>query len=250
MPRRRMPTRAACSTLVMLTRTAHRVAWHERWLDYRHLAERLRCLAISAQLGDLALRVGVDSEPPWVGRAVRSTARNLGLPSARVDDAYLAAVRAALIELIDGQLRYLDADAHRMHRLEHRLHLIGTVLFALTAGICVGFLGFEAVFKMGLGGNLEYLAHRVVISVTIASGALPAIGAAIYGIRMQGDFAGIAERSEALAQHLSALNRVIAEDELSFDTLSRRVRRAVDLLTADLARWRQTYHARPLSLPG
>ena len=79
---------------------------------------------------------------------------------------------------------------------------------------------------------------------------MPSIGAAIYGIRMQGDFAGVAERAETLAHHLGALKRVVAEDALSFDTLSRRVRRVVDLLTADLASWRQTYHARPLSLPG
>ena len=241
---------AAIGTILFLTRTAHRVAWHQRWLDCRHLAERLRCLAISAQLGDLTLRVGADSEPRWVAGAVRATARTLGLPSTRVDEAYLAAVRAALIDLIDGQLSYVTADAHGMHRLEHRLHLIGTALFVLTAMVCIGFLGFEAVFRMGLGGDLERVAHRVAIGVTVASGALPAIGAAIYGIRMQGDFAGIAERSETLAQHLGALKRVIAEDALSFDTLGRRARRAVDLLTADLARWRQTYLARPLSLPG
>ena len=237
-------------TILALTRTAHRAAWHQRWLDCRHLAERLRCLAISAQLGDLTLRIGADSVPHWVASAVRATARTLGLPSTRVDEAYLAAVRSALIDLIDGQLRYVTLDSDRMHRLEHRLHLMGTALFALTAAICIGFLGFDALSRMGLGGDLQRVAHRVAISVTIASGALPAIGAAIYGIRMQGDFAGIAERSETLAHHLGALKRVIAEDDLSFDTLGRRARRAVDLLTADLARWRQTYHARPLSLPG
>lgn len=240
---------SAIATILILTRTAHRVAWHQRWLDCRHLAERLRGLALSAQLGDLGLRIGADSEPHWVTHAVRATARNLGLPSARVDDAYLAAVRAALTDLIDDQLTYLTADAHRMHRLEHRMHLIGTALFATTALICIGFLGFEAVFKLG-GGDLEGLSHRIAIAVTMASGALPAVGAAIYGIRMQGDFAGIAERSETLAHHLAALKAVAAQDELSFDTLDRRIRRAVDLLTADLALWRQTYHARPLSLPG
>jgi hypothetical protein len=240
----------AIGTILILTRTAHRVAWHQRWLDCRHLAERLRCLAVSAQVADLGLRIGADSEPHWVTSTVRATARGLGLPSVRVDQAYLTATRDALGALIDDQLAYLTADARRMHRLEHRLHLIGTVLFALTAVICIGFLGFEAVFKMGFGDHLENVAHRVAIGVTIASGALPAIGAAIYGIRMQGDFAGIAERAETLAHHLQALKRVIADDVLSFDTLSRRIRRVVDLLTADLASWRHTYHARPLSLPG
>jgi hypothetical protein len=67
---------------------------------------------------------------------------------------------------------------------------------------------------------------------------------------MQGDFAGIAERSESLAHNLTTLRQVIDADVLSFDTLKRRVARATDLLTQDLASWLQTYHARPLTLPG
>jgi hypothetical protein len=67
---------------------------------------------------------------------------------------------------------------------------------------------------------------------------------------MQGDFAGIASRNEALAHHLTMLRKVIDADELGFDTLNRRVRRATDLLTGDLENWLQTYHARPLALPG
>jgi len=241
---------SAIGGILALTRAAHRVAWHQRWLDSRHLAERLRCLALSAQLGDLSLRIGADQEPPWVTSVARSTAHRLGLPSARVDEGYLSDVRAALLGMIDDQLAYLSGDAHRMHRLEHRLHNLGTMLFALTALICVGFLAFEAVLNMAASGAPEGMAHRVAIGVTIASGALPAIGAAIYGIRMQGDFAGVAERSEALAHHLGVLKRAVEDDVLTFDTLRRRIRHAVDLLTADLTQWRQTYHARPLSLPG
>jgi hypothetical protein len=145
---------------------------------------------------------------------------------------------------------YLTSDARRMHRLEHRMHLLGTILFGMTALICIGFLLFEAVFHMGESSGLDQLARPVVIAVTIASAALPAIGAAIYGIRMQGDFAGIAERAEGLAHQFSSLRQVMDEDELTFDTLKLRIRRARDLMTEDLAVWRRTYHARPLSLPG
>ena len=67
---------------------------------------------------------------------------------------------------------------------------------------------------------------------------------------MQGDFAGTAERSEGLAQALTGLRAVIDDDDRGFDTLTRRIRRASDLLTEDLASWLQTYHARPLALPG
>ncbi|MBS0479864.1 MAG: hypothetical protein JSR79_11270, partial [Proteobacteria bacterium] len=64
------------------------------------------------------------------------------------------------------------------------------------------------------------------------------------------DFAGIAERNRALCEQLATMRQVIADDDLTFDTLSRRVRRVTGLLTDGLASWLRTYHARPLALPG
>ena len=236
--------------ILILTRTGNRAGWHRRWLDNRHLAERLRCLAISAQLGDLDLRADADKRPSWVSWYARATARELGLADARVETTYLRCVRTSLLALIDDQIAYLSVEAQRMHRLEHRLHLLGTVLFATTALICLGVLFLKVADQMSRSAELTHFAHPMTIAATIASAALPAIGAAIYGIRMQGDFAGTAARAEALAHHLDVLRHATEADEIGFDTLRRRVRRATELLTEDLANWLQTYHARPLSLPG
>lgn len=238
------------ATILLVTRAGNRSQWHRRWLDNRHLAERLRCLAVAAQLGELELRSGADLRPGWVDWYARATAREVAMPSVRIDAAYLACVRDGLTTLIDDQIAYLKNDAHRMHRLEHRLHQLGTILFAMTALICVGLLIYKMADKMVGMAALDAIAHPVLTATTIASAALPAIGAAIYGIRMQGDFAGIAERSESLAHNLTTLRQVIDADVLGFDTLKRRVARATDLLTQDLASWLQTYHARPLTLPG
>lgn len=237
-------------TILVLTRVGRRGGWHRRWLDSRHLAERLRCLAVSAQLGELGLRNGAGGKVGWVGWYVRATARELALPSVRVDSSYLACCRDSLTALIDDQVAYLEADAHRMRRLEHRLHRLGTTLFAMTALTCLGLFLFEIAYQAKLSASLTHVAKPLVTAATIASAALPAMGAAIYGIRMQGDFAGSAERSEALRRHLESLRRVMASDALDFDTLRRRVRRATDLLTEGLGSWLQTYHARPLTLPG
>ncbi|UVO54720.1 hypothetical protein [Sphingomonas sp. SUN039] len=237
-------------TILGVTWAGNRAGWHRRWLDSRNLAERLRCLNLSADVGDLDLRTDGARSSAWVGWQVRATARALGLPSARVDGAYLARVRDALSALIDGQVAYLSGDAKRMHRLEHRLHRLGLFLFGATALVCVLTLTLKAASGMGLHLAAEPVEHSLAMWLTIGSAALPAMGAAIYGIRMQGDFAGIAERNEALVDHLASLRRAIDADALDFDTLRRRVRRATDLLTTDLDNWLQTYHARPLALPG
>jgi hypothetical protein len=155
-----------------------------------------------------------------------------------------------LAALIDGQVGYLSQDAARMHTLEHRLHRLGLMLFGATALVCVATVTLKAMSGMGLHLAADRIEHSLAVWLTICSAAFPAMGAAIYGIRMQGDFAGIAERNEALIVHLGSLRRAIDADALDFDTLRRGVRRATDLLTAGLDDWLQTYHARPLALPG
>lgn len=239
---------AIIGTILLQTRAGNRSAWHPLWLDNRALAERLRCLAISAQLGILDLRGGGDGLSPWVRWYSRATARQIGLPSATIDAAFLTCVRDDLMRLIDEQTGYLASDARRMHHLEHRLHNLGTTLFALTAIVCIALLLVKLAGAMV--PDLDRYGHSLAILAATAGAALPAIGAAIYGIRMQGDFAGIAGRNHALGHHLATLARVIADDPLDFDTLGRRAKRATDLLTADLASWLKTYDARPLVLPG
>lgn len=238
------------AVILVLTRAGNRAAWHFGWLDNRHLAERFRCLAISAQLGELDLRIDSGEQAGWVNWYACATARELGLPSVRVDAEYLDNVRTSLAALIDDQIDYHTNDISRMHRLEHRLHRLGTVLFASTALVCVAFLVFKVLDQMLASGFLDSLSQPLVIVATIATAAFPAVGAAIYGIRMQGDFAGNAQRSQALRDQLQALRKVIDEDDRGYDTLKRRVRHAADLLTEDLSTWLQNYRARPLVLPG
>ena len=82
----------AIAAILTITRAGGRSGWHTRWLRSRRLAERLRCLDLSARLGDLMLREGgtVAGEERIVGRA-------LGLPDAVADGPYLAGVHARLL---------------------------------------------------------------------------------------------------------------------------------------------------------
>ncbi|WP_167071274.1 hypothetical protein [Sphingomonas vulcanisoli] len=236
----------AIASILTITHTASRAGWHQLWLDRRQLAEQLRCLALSARLGDLLLH-GVAGESARAGTIM--IARRLGLPSARVDTAYLAATYARFIDLLDDQMAYLGREAARMHRLEHRLHRLGAVLFAVTALLCIAVLLIEGLGAL-LPDRMAGLAHRLPLGVTVISAALPAIGAAIYGIRMQGDFAGVVERNEILAERLAQVRRIAIDEAASFDGLRRLVARTAELLTADVSQWLRASKARPLALPG
>jgi hypothetical protein len=122
------------------------------------------------------------------------------------------------------------------------------VLFTISAIVCAGVLGVEsfgAFLAHGSHGD-----HGLPLAVTVVSASLPAIGAAVYGIRMQGDFAGAAERNAALAKQLDLLRKIAHEEAPDFDKLRGLIRRTAELLTADVSQWARSTRARPLSLPG
>jgi hypothetical protein len=236
--------------ILVLTHVGNRRGWHQRWLSTRQLAERLRCLKLSALLGDLDLHADTQGLSDWVIWYARATAREIGLAPVKIDATYLAMVRDRLLALLTEQISYLDREARMMSKLEHRLHHIGTFLFACTAFVCVAFLIGDLISRVMTGESVAESAHILVVASTIATAAFPAIGAAIYGIRMQGDFAGVADRGEALLTRLVQLRALVEEEAADYDTLLHRVRRTKELLTADLASWTHAYHARPLALPG
>lgn len=233
--------------ILIVTQWGARAGWHQRWLDQRTLAEELRCLAVSASLGDLFLRGAHAQDSAVAGRERRDIARRIGLPSARIDAAYVAEAHASLVVLLDDQIGYVGREAARMHKLEHRLHRLGEALFLLTALICAGVLGIEMMWTLSHQPGAD---HGLPLGITVVSASLPAIGAAIYGIRMQGDFAGAARRNAGLALQLNELRRVAQDEAPSFDQLRRLIRRTAELLTADLSQWVRATKARPLSLPG
>lgn len=234
--------------IIANTRRGTKSNFHQLWIDRRHLAERLRLLAMSAMLGRLSLRDVEDgtTHPGWVTWYARATARELDLPPGEIDQVYLGKVRDAALRLIDDQIAYHKGNIHVMEHTNHRLHRTGDFLFIGTIVACLVFLGAK-LFVPQLTNS-----HGVGLTqvVTMATAFFPALAAALYGIRMQGDFAATAERSSAIARRLGKLRHSLAQDKLSYDRLVDRFRRLSEIMLSDIHQWQQQYETRPLSLPG
>ncbi len=243
-----------CIALILTnTKAGTRFGWHERWMDNRHLAEQLRAISFTSLLGDLTLRAhtaqathDAASIPGWVGWLARATAREIALPHAVANVAYLSRVSAAALALIDDQAAYQRSNATRMHKLEHRLHHAGEFLFGATIFACaVWIIAKLTGLPMGSIGKVG-----LTEVVTFSTAVLPALGAALYGIRMQGDFAGIAHRSQTTVARLERLKHAMLNDPIEYARLNARLRALADIMLTDVANWRTTYQARPLALPG
>jgi hypothetical protein len=95
------------------------------------------------------------------------------------------------------QIAYHRRAAHLAEKLDHRLHLIG---LALVRGD--GDRLPRADRRLFRRSRLD---RALIPSLfVILSAGLPAVGTAIFGIRVQGDFAGTAQRSLSTAARLEA----------------------------------------------
>ena len=216
--------------------------WHERWIEYRELAEELRTTRylrivasppVTPQLPlHLSQPDGVAAQTGWLHRAI---VRECGLPSMAFKSEYIERVRKYLIEYeVADQIRYHQANSERLQVFDHRLHLLSASAFILSFVVALVHLSLE-VFA------LNYLAIL-----------LPTIGAALFGIRNQGEFNRVSEWSKRMKAALSLIRDDLKHsansipDRQSLEAKAQVIARTMLSETSD---WQMVFRARPLELP-
>lgn len=250
--------------ILVVTTAGKKGRWHEKWIDYRQLAEEMRqyrlyflTLGRSENMDDFAQ--GEASETAgWVDWYFSATRREAGMISACFDaKAVREMAEIILNEEIRPQIAYHNRKAGTLHKMEHRLHHLGEFAFAMTLLICLCYLGL-VFFKSGDFGAIKEFAYdaekKVKNGVTMMTGFLPALGAAFFGIRVQGEFASTAERSHATAAQLKAITEkfelLTHSDSARLETLRLRVAEAARAMLMENMDWRLVYISKPLNLPG
>jgi hypothetical protein len=234
------------------TRRGRIEAWHDRWLDYRSLAEALRPARLPLLIGSSPIRPGSDvaSTPgqSWIAWYVRASLREIEPPTAVIGSRELHTVLdVTLTEEVDGQLAYHRKNAAQLRLLDHRLeHAAEVALWATVAS------GLVYILTYGLyAADWQSAADVYKPLATLLGGTLPVIGAAIFGIRATGDFrsaARLSQRMVAELEHLRAvlMTQLAAPNPLAVRRLLGQVGRA---MSDDLRIWGMIYSEREL-VPG
>ncbi|HUN97601.1 MAG TPA: hypothetical protein VMU69_15395 [Bradyrhizobium sp.] len=230
----------------------HRHQWHRRWLECRRLAECLRQLRFFAPLGSAGVverpRPGLGTEEDWINWYAWTVRRQLPLPDRAIDRPYLESVRDVVLNAeVYDQIRYHERNSARMHKLDHRLHLSGLVLFGATAALC---LAFVLLVWLGALDDLAAEPRNIILSsLTFLTALLPTLGASLAAIHAQGEFRTLADQSTRTAKRLGAISKIIAAEEPSFARMVDRVEKTSDVLMAELREWHTIFRTRPLALP-
>ena len=242
--------------ILAVTWLANRQRWHERWLDYRLLAELLRQQRFLAPVGRVPKFARLpahdsydDPRGTWMAWQAHAVSREVGLVTARVDqayrDAYLAFLRDGLITGIPpdtGQIGYHEDAARRFERLELRA---GDLQLGLMwAAIAVALIEV-ADNRLWATWNLPPWFPALVA-------VFAGLGGAINSVAGQADAARVKKRSRAMRERLEHIRGSLERPEaaVSAATLGEMADAAADAMVAELADYRMVFQSKPLKYPG
>ncbi len=262
--------------------------WHEKWIEYRTLAELLFNARYLSYLGEhgRAHRFG-NFEPAssaWVLWYLRATIREIGLPDARLDGTYQRVLLDAMNEhVIENQAGWHHRNANTLLRMHDLLHSLGDACFLWTGVVLIAFFviwliwvamlfcatglaghlyagvfgggdasanglkGFAALWERGIANGLLLLKDLV----TFFAASLPALAAALAGIRETGDFRKVSARSTKTAASLLELEKEAARarNNLALAQTGDILVSTARVLTEDLSAWQSVYGHKRLELP-
>ena len=245
--------------IIAVYTTGRRQRWHEKWLEYRALAEMLRdsrFLAFFAEYGGIQHGDGFRSaSSTWFLWYLRATVRELGLPQGVLDGTYQSELLSAVQQhVIADQLDYHRTNAHTLHRMSQSLHKLTDGCFGATVLVLLIFLFCWPFYRLGWPIKRDVVENSALwISnlFTFFAAFLPALGAAFAGIRETGDFHGFAQRSARTVANLENRESDLARAKrtLALDDTRNVLVTTSQVLTEDLAAWQSLYSEKRLTLP-
>lgn len=234
--------------------------WHAGWIEARELSELLRVsrpLLLVGRADDLFESASLRDRPlesfaVWYARA---TLREVRPVSGRLDDAHLTRVLGATRErIVAGQIAYHRANIEKLSRVDGFLHHLGDACFIATIVVLALYLvlfGLSWIVP-AIGGFLTYLGKPVV---SILAAGLPALGAALAGIRAQGEFSNRVRQSERTLASLTTIaeeiDGVLAEapETALPEHVGNLVVATARVMMEDVRHWRRVHAGKTLALP-
>ena len=254
-------------TIFIVVRRARRGDFHERWLAYRSLTERLRSLTYTLPLAR-ASTLRADTGPEltrsdsWVDWMHRAVIREVGLLPAAMTPEHLQEAQRLLIDgELSEQVAYHRENAARLSRVEARLSVITTVVFIL-AILLAGYHLVEGLRELKQHGEFSLLdtpkldregriAWTLGIWIGIVGLTAPAFAAAVHGFLSQAEFKETAQRSLETEKHLQHLIKLGREPDAARNStaLGGLAAASAAAMDAELGAWFAAYQGKDVPLP-
>lgn len=241
---------ATIGLLFLNTNSGTKGEWHRRWLQYRQLAESLRPLPYLKRSGLISTPFRSDfvhgaahreAGADWTRWYAAAVWRDMDSPEGTITKAEVVALASEFMDTqVTPQAQYHRSNAERMYKLDHRLHEVGNFLTGAVIAVCTLFLlGYLFV---------PYWVKSLTDPFIFLTAGLPAIGAAVFGLRGHGEHLLAASRSANTAASLGLTAARLAQP-VDMETLARDLEHSALIMLADLNEWTIAYRERSLEIP-
>jgi len=241
--------------------------WHQRWLDYRALAETLRHVRFLACAGMFGGKpTAAEERSAWWLWYLRATMREIGLPDGQLDAAAFHAILwGTQTDELQPQKDYHKGVVQVFERIEHIIHWMELAIVTLTVLVLGGFVAVVGLFWVHQGVTTKNYAfsfnecdpdfgwvNNIKPWVSIMAAAFPALGAALGGIKFTGEFRTTALRSIAMVSAIDDLEARYIEMRrgTNFKDARHLLLRTAGVLAEDINAFRAIFGQRDLTLPG
>ena len=241
---------ATIGLLFYNTNAGRKGEWHRRWLQYRHLAESLRPLMYLKRSGMISTPFRSDyvrgptnreAGADWTRWYAAAVWREMDSPQGIVTPQVVRQLADDVLkEQILPQAEYHHVNSERMHKLDHRLHEIGNFLMGAVIAAC-------GMFLIGYYPMHHWVKELTAPFIFLTAG-LPALGAAVFGMRGHGEHLLAASRSANTSTELMA-NAERLKDATKLETVALELQNTARIMLADLNEWTVTYSERSLEIP-
>ena len=215
--------------------------WHERWLDYRVVAQRLNWVAFLHPMG---LGTGPFSwttergQSSWTEWYIRRTTFGLDPPTGSIDVRAIETAKARLTQHeIPHQLAYHRLTFRQLQILEARLSLAARM--ALLGAIIVALLLGAAAWQ---AGSLSAVGWKPLAMVLLA--ILPATMTGFNGIRADSDLVRLVERSAQTIAVLARIRRTILASPPTYDSIASSMLHLAAIMGHELKEWQFVLQSR------
>ena len=242
--------------IVLTTIRGQRAKLHSRWFETRRIAEYLRHspLMLAAGVSRPSGRWPADSKGGWPELYARHALREVGLPAARVDTAYLRDLLVMLEKYhVLPQRDYHRSKAKRLAKVHHTMDRASERLFVAAVATVSCYLVLAALDHFGIG--LTHFLASASKWFTVLGVALPTLGGALAGIRYFGDFERFAAISEATAQRLGIIAERISilsqapDKRLDYSHVAELFRATDETVFDEIQSWQAVFSGKRIMIP-
>lgn len=214
--------------------------WHERWLDYRWLAEVLRQTQFLAPLAWVKppfhapahLQAGKE-KPRWLAQYLGILLRQGPLPNAQINSEYLEYCRDAIVGVSEDQMLYHRDRAERMENSAEQLHRFGIACFLYALLGCI--LHLQHLWSD------PWLGLMVVV--------LPAFASASGAVLHHGEYRQQIAHSKTLVRWLEDATLVwTAQVSIERTAVEKNAGALSEAMMDELADWRDAFVDKPIPM--